>query len=105
MKKSIIAQINEEFNKKLATISEWIEFIKVQPNENKTDLLFTYNIYKRYSPNTQVKLFTFYPYNNEEKYILKFKDSKKWEEDEFGNYFLNDNNGGLLVKKMKIVSK
>lgn len=99
MKKSIIAQINEEFNKKLATISEWIEFIKVQPNENKTDLLFTYNIYKQYSPNTQVKLFTFYPYNNEEKYILKFKDSKKWEEDEFGNYFLNDNNGGLLVKK------
>ena len=105
LKKSIIAQINEEFNKKLATISEWIEFIKVQPNENKTDLLFTYNIYKQYSPNTQVKLFTFYPYNNEEKYILKFKDSKKWEEDEFGNYFLNDNNGGLLVKKMKIISK
>ena len=99
LKKSIIAQINEEFNKKLETISEWIEFIEVHPNENKTDLLFTYKIYKKYSPNTQVKLFTFYPYNNEEKYILKFKDSKRWDEDEFENYFLNDNNSGILVKK------
>ena len=98
-KKNIISEINEEFNKKKETISEWIKFISVTNNEKKKELLLTYKKYKKEYPHCIVKLFTFYPYNNEEKYLLKYKDSKKWEEDEFENYFPHDNMNGIVVKK------
>ena len=97
-KESIISKINNEFSQKLKKISEWIEFINVN-YKNKNELLFTYNIYRRDFLNCKVKLFTFYPYTNEEKYILKYNDLKKWDEDEFENYFIKDKNKGILIKK------
>ena len=64
-KESIISKINNEFIQKSKKISEWIEFINVN-YKNKNELLFTYNIYRRDFLNCKVKLFTFYPYTNEE---------------------------------------
>ena len=95
----IITKINNEFNQKSKNISKWIEFTNVNYNQNKKEILFTYTLCKRDFLNCKVKLYNFYPYSNEEKYILKYNDLKKWDEDEFENYFIKDTNGGILIKR------
>ena len=90
-KENIISEINSKFYEKIDTMTEWTEYISTYYNENKKEILFTYNEYKKNPSNNIVKLFRFYPDNNEEeKYLIKYKGSNIWDKDEFENYFEKD---------------
>ena len=99
-KREIISEINKIFNSKNEAMNSWISFERVNYDKKKNQYLFSYKIYRKQYSKCIVKLFTFYPYNNEEKYLLKFEDTNKWEEDDFENYFSKEKNGGLLIKNI-----
>ena len=83
-------------------MTEWTEYISTYYNENKKEILFTYNEYKKNPSNNIVKLFRFYPDNNEEeKYLIKYKGSNIWDKDEFENYFEKDDQIILIKKNEK----
>ena len=83
-KKNIISEINEKFNSKREDMINWVIYEKIHYDNEKNQFLFTFKNYKKLFSNCIVNLFTFYPYNNEDKYTLKY--TNKWEEEEFENY-------------------
>ena len=99
-KKDIINEINKNYNKKTKNIEKWYIYENAQLND-KGQYLFTYREYKRKFPEYIAKLFTFYPYNNEEKFLLKPKNEpNKWKGDYFENYyFSSDINNTILIQK------
>ena len=99
-KREIITEVNKIFNSKKETIDNWVYYERVNYDQSKNQYFFSYKIYKKQYSKCIVKLFTFYPYNNEEKFLLKFKDTNKWEEDDFENYFSKEKHGGLLIKNI-----
>ena len=100
-KNDLISKINTHFNSKKKNITSWIEYEKVdciQEKSKEIKYLYTYKIYNKNFSNCIVKLFTFYQIINEEKYCLKFKDTNKWDDDIFENYFESKNHNILIQK-------
>ena len=98
-KKEIISEINKKFNARHETMNNWVQYEKIHYDDDKNQYLFTYKVYKKCYSNCIIKLFTILPVNNEDKYLLKNKETNKWEEEKFENFFEKDKNGGILIKK------
>ena len=98
-KKDIINKINNSFKSENDKMSIYYEFISSFYDEREKTYLFTFKKYIKNFSRGIVKLFTFYKYNNEKNYLLKNKESKEWNEDEFENYYIREKNNGILIKK------
>ena len=98
-KDNIIKEINKIFSFNYDKITKWIKLKKMIYNEEKEKHLFTFEKYTKYDSDIIIKLFTFYPYDNENKYLFKYNEKNLWKEKNFENYFINEKSSGLLIKK------
>ena len=102
-KKELIKEINEIHKSKYDNLSIWYEFTNAYYDINEKKYYYTFKKYKKDAQDDIIKLYNIYKNNNDEKYLLKDKEEKRWDKNnkgyEFENYFEREN-GGIYIKNI-----
>ena len=101
-KNNIINNIKNVHYSKYNKINSWYEYTKAIYDSKEKKYYFSYIKYTKNNSKDIIKLFNIIKYNNENYYILKNCEEKKWNKNEndyeFENYF-DKERGGILIKK------
>ena len=98
-KNDLMIKLSESYKSKYENITSYIKYENCIYDEKDNKLYFTYKKYTKNISKEIIKLFNFYKYDNEKYYLLKSENSKKWNADEFENYFDKEKVNGILIKK------
>ena len=99
--KNLIKKISEFTLSKNDNINICFIFEKATYDDKEKKYYYSYKKRIKKSSKEIIKLVNIYKYNDENYYLLKNNEEKKWDkkEYEFENYFYKEKNKGLLIKK------
>ena len=99
-KKDLIKEINEFHNSKYKDLNIWHEYINAYYDNNEKKYYYTFKKYRKNASNIIIKLYNIFESNIEGNYLLKNKEEKKWDKNnyayEFENYYKTEKNGILI---------
>ena len=102
-KNDLINKLNEIHKLKYDNINTWYKYEKAYYDSIDKKYYYTYKKYKKNNSDELVKLYNIYKNNNEDNYLLKNNEDKKWDKNnyeyDFENYFDKEKNG-ILVKSL-----